>query len=97
MRKEAEQHPTMQMNDLTGVSCVPGDITVCCATRTGCEKSSPVPVLTKYTHELSGNINEASLKKKIVRKSVQASLMAVVIGRFLFFYYVFLFLFFFFF
>ena len=59
----------MQMNDLTVVSCVRRGITVCHAARTGCESIHPFLCLPN----ICTNVNEASLKKKIVKKSTQAS------------------------
>lgn len=53
-------------------------------------KSSDTPVLTKPTHELLGNTNEAFLTRKIAKKKTQAPLKMVVVGKlrlFLFFFF----------
>lgn len=53
-------------------------------------KSSDTPVLTKSTHELLGNTNEAFLTRKIAKKKTQAPLKMVVVGKlrlFLFFFF----------
>lgn len=53
-------------------------------------KSSDTPVLTKSTHELLSNTNEAFLTRKIAKKKTQAPLKTVVVGKlrlFLFFFF----------
>lgn len=44
-------------------------------------KSSDTPVLTKSTHELLSNTNEAFLTRKIAKKKTQAPLKMVVVGK----------------
>lgn len=43
--------------------------------------SSDTPALTKSTHELLGNAKEASLTRKIAKKSTQESLKVIVVDK----------------
>lgn len=53
-------------------------------------KSSDTPALTKSTQEVLGNTNEASLTRKIAKKSTQESLKVVVVDKLRFIFFSFL-------